>query len=168
MQYNVFVEGEFSNVKGLFVEQAFPIKIKCSCCGMPHSNTVILAGDSRREGEAHEKTNLTVTCRSCQRLMTFKILKLREARKHSLPTNYKDEFREVWMTDMEKNRFLVSRIEAGGAEVESVESCILGVVSNEGVLFADVSFEGKTVAECNSLNKISSITNFGLVTEQTK
>lgn len=168
MHFNIFVEGEFSNVKGLFVEQTFPIKIKCSSCGAPHNKTVILTDDSIRTGEAGEKINLNVTCRTCQRLMTFKILKLKEAKRHLLPTNYDDEFKEVWFTDMEKSRFLVSRIEANGGEVTSAESCILSLVSNEEVLFTNVSFEGKVVAECNSRNKISSITNFSLVVEQTK
>lgn len=168
MHFNVFVEGEFSNVRGVFVDQVFPMKIKCCNCGSPHDKTVIISDDSFGRGEAGEKTNLNVTCRTCQRLMTFKVLGLKEAKKHLLPTNYEDEFKEVWITDMEKNRFLVSKIEANGAEVTSIESCILNVVSNEGVLFSNVSFEGKAVAECNSLNRISSITNFTLVVEQVK
>lgn len=168
MHFNVFVEGEFNNVKGVFIDQSYPLRIRCTNCGAPHEKAVVLSEDSIGEGDFKEKVNLSITCRSCKRMMTLKISKLKEAKRHMLPTNFEDEFKEVWFTDMEKNRFLVSRIETNGAEVMSIESCILNVVSNEGVLFTNVDFEDKTVAKCNNLNTISSITCFSLVAELAK
>lgn len=168
MRFNIFVEGEFSNVKGVFIDQSYPVRIRCTNCGAPHEKAVVLSSDSSGEGEAGERVNLGVTCRSCRRLMTLKILGLKDAKKHLLPTKFEDEFKEVWLTEMEKNRFLVSRIEANGAEVLSAESCTLSMVSGQDVLFSDVDFEDNTVAKCNSLNTISSITRFSLVVEQTK
>ncbi|AFN82349.1 hypothetical protein EROM_010040 [Encephalitozoon romaleae SJ-2008] len=168
MHFNVFVEGEFNNIKGVFIDQSYPLRIRCTNCGAPHEKVVVLSDDSVAEGDFKEKVNLSVNCRSCKRMMTLKILKLKEAKKHMLPTKFEDEFKEVWFTDMEKSRFLVSRIETNGAEVMSIESCILNMVSNQDVLFTNADFEDKIVAKCNNLNTISSITRFSLVVELAK
>ncbi|KAG5858854.1 DUF866 domain-containing protein [Encephalitozoon hellem] len=170
MHFNVFVEGSvFDNVKGVFIDQSYPLRIRCTNCGRPHEKAVVLSEDSAGKGDFKENVNLSVTCRDCQRLMTLKILKLKEAKKHMLPTKFEDEFKEVWLTDMERNRFLVSRIETNGAEVTSIESCTLNMVSNEDVLFTNVDFKGKTVEEHNkSRNTISSITQLSLVVELSK
>ncbi|ADM10876.1 uncharacterized protein Eint_010120 [Encephalitozoon intestinalis ATCC 50506] len=168
MHFNVFVEGEFNNVKGVFIDQSYPVKIRCTNCGALHEKAVVLSEDSIGEGDFKDKVNLSVACRSCRRTMTLKILKLKEAKKHLLPTKFEDEFKEVWLTDMEKNRFLVSRVQTNGAEVVSIDSCTLNLVSNQDVLFTNVNFEENTVAKCSSLNMISSITLFSLTVELTK
>ncbi|CAD24895.1 hypothetical protein [Encephalitozoon cuniculi GB-M1] len=171
MHFNIFVEGEFNNVKGVFIDQSYPLRIQCTNCGSPHEKSVVLSEDSVGEGDFGEKVNLSITCRCCRRIMTLKILKLKEGRevkKHLLPTNFEDEFKEVWLSDMQKSRFLVSRIETNGAEVTSIESCILNLVSNQDVLFTNVNFEDRTVAKCNNLNMISSIIDFSLTVELAK
>jgi hypothetical protein len=168
MLFNIYVEGEFNNVMGVCIDQSYPIRIKCTSCSVCHGRAVVLSSDSHREGEEHEKSNLTVTCTGCRRLMSFTVLTPASIKRHLLPANFEDEPKEAWFAEMEHSRFHVSTIKTNNAEVISAGPCELSVVSDEKVLFADVKIDENAVVECNSLNKISSITSLRFAVEQSK
>ncbi|KHN70360.1 hypothetical protein CWI42_010110 [Ordospora colligata] len=168
MRFNVFVEGDFENIKGVFIAQSYPIRIRCTC-GKEHEKNVVISSEDSNVNKKGEEVNLCVTCHECKELMTFKILKLDGQIECTLAKAHPDDDSEnVYLTDMDKNRFMVSRIQTNGAEVLSITNCTLNLVSDDGVLFKDVNIREKTVAEFNTKSKMSSIIDFSLVVEQTK
>jgi hypothetical protein len=168
MLFNVYVEGEFNNIIGVSIDQSYPIKIKCTSCFTCREKPVVLSIDSHREGEVHEKSNLTATCGGCRRLMSFTVATPTSVKEHLLPTNYEDEFKKAWFAEMENSKFHVSTIKTNNAEVVSAGPCELSIVSDDKVLFTNVNTEGGAVAEHNNLNKISSISNLRFTVEQSK
>ncbi|KAH9412115.1 hypothetical protein HK407_01g00060 [Ordospora pajunii] len=168
MRFNVFVQGDFENIRGVFISQSYPIRIRCAC-GKEHEKNVVISSEDNDVNKKNEEVNLCVTCHECKQLMTFKILKLDNQIECILTKAHPDDDSEsVYLTEMEKNRFMVSKIQTNGAEVVSVVDCILNLVSDDGVLFKDVNTREKTVAEFNTKSKMSSIVHFSLVVEQTK
>ncbi len=168
MRFNVYVQGDFENIKGVFIAQSYPIRIRCAC-GKEHEKNVVISSEDSDVNKKSEEVSLCVTCHECKELMTFKILKLDGQIEYTLAKAHPDDDSEsVHLTEMGKNRFMVSKIQTNGAEVLSATDCILNLVSDDGVLFKDVNIREKTVAEFNTKNKMSSIVHFSLVVEQTK
>ncbi|EPR78075.1 hypothetical protein SLOPH_1662, partial [Spraguea lophii 42_110] len=150
MKYNVYIEGTFSGIQSIMVEQVYPITIKCSGCNLVHKKDVILSIDSINYTDKDEKVNLKVKCASCTRQMYILI--------KSMATELYEE--KFYCAKKEDNRYLASQLQGRGCYIEKIKDANIHVLSEKGRIYPDIVFDEGYWREEDNMNNTSSIEDF--------
>lgn len=144
MKFNIYITGEFNNIKGLKVAQRYHMDIQCGACNKIHDKPVFIDEDSSRavkikelDGKKESIFNVIMRCKNCEQQLGIVVVEPED----------QFEFEGTKFSPVKNDRCHVSTIVSDRAVVKDIDGMILDVLSNEGKLFENCSFSQRTVAE---------------------
>lgn len=162
MKFNVNITGEFDNIKGLRIAQKYYIDVQCGACNTLHPKSVFIAEENWRQikikeiAGKKETFNVAVQCRNCENMMGIVIMEPEE----------QFDFESMLLAPVRNDKCHISTIISDRAVIKNVDGLILDVVSNQGEVFKNCSFDKRTLAEDDKKGKTVDILKFGIEIEQ--
>jgi hypothetical protein len=162
MKFNVNITGEFDNIKGLRIAQKYFIDVQCGSCNQLHAKSVFIAEENWRQLKIKEVKglketfNVVVQCRNCENMMGITILEP-ETQFESNGFN---------LSPVVNDKCHISTIISDRAVIKNVDGLILDVVSLQGEVFKNCSFDKRTLAEDDHKGKTVDILKFDIEVEQ--
>ncbi|ELA48291.1 hypothetical protein VCUG_00127 [Vavraia culicis subsp. floridensis] len=138
MRYKIYIDGDFTNIKSVFIDQTVGIKVKCSICSQVHANRVIVSEDSLKYVDDKEKTNLRINCAGCKSSMGVMI----KPPKGDRITIMRDhEPIRLHLSEKVFNSFYVSFLETKKCELVDKVDVDCSVLSDQKVLYENIQIE---------------------------
>lgn len=138
MRYNIFIDGEFTNVKSVFIDQTMQLNIKCRMCGQLHPKSIVVSSESLAYVDKREKTNLAINCTGCKYTMGVMIKPPKVEEKIILQNK---EPIVVYLNTKRFHSFLVSFLEMKKCSLVGEIFLDSSVLSDQDWLFSDINPE---------------------------
>ncbi|EEQ82975.1 hypothetical protein NCER_100240 [Vairimorpha ceranae BRL01] len=168
MKYELYVKGEFENIKGLSCDQTYPAIVTCTACDYTHPKVVIITDESSIKEKGVYKCNWEMKCHSCRNDIKITIKNPETLTKTLLKDKYDDDF-EISYNPVVKDRCSLSLFETSGGEISEVKKVGLNVLTEDNQLFLNKTVDDKrTLADSYGGGKMYSILNFELEIKRVK
>ncbi|ELQ73805.1 hypothetical protein THOM_3284 [Trachipleistophora hominis] len=138
MRYKIYIDGDFTNVKNVFIDQTVRVKIKCSICDQEHPNRVVVSEESFNRVDDKEKTNLKITCSGCKSSMGISI---RSPKGDRITIIRDNQPVRLQLSEKEFNSFYVSFLETKKCELIGEVDVDCSVLSGQKVLYEHITVE---------------------------
>lgn len=142
MLYEIFIEGEFQNIRGVSTGQRFSVDLNCTSCGTEHKKSVIVTKDSVKREDDTGKFNLIVACGFCKKKMKLRVLPPRGESLECIDAESGAHCSaELFLGEHRKEGFVVSSLETVGCLVVRMARPSIDVLSDNNVLFRNIDCE---------------------------
>lgn len=166
MKFEVYITGEFNNIKGMRIAQKYLMNTECGACHTLHPNSVYIGDDQSRmvkipeKPKRMEKHNLVVKCRGCDGEMKIDITEPEDGMLFE---------EDLYIHPIINGRCHVSTLESDEAVVKKIDTgLILDLVSNQDKVFKNVSFDKRTLAEDDKEGHTVEVVNLNVEVKQVK
>ena len=138
------------------------MEIQCGSCNTIHPKSIFIAEENWRQIKVKEipgkkeTFNVAVQCRNCENMMGIVIME----------PDDQLEFDGMILSPIVNDRCHISTIISDRAVVKGVDGLILDVVSEQGEVFTNCTFDKRTLAEDDMKGKTADILKFDIEVEQ--
>ncbi|KAK6090169.1 hypothetical protein P3W45_000895 [Vairimorpha bombi] len=168
MKYELYVKGEFTNIKGLLTDQTFPANVVCTACRFEHPKVVIITEESKIREKGIYKCNFEMKCHSCRNDIKISIQNPDTLIKEKLKDKYGDEY-EVQCNPINIDGCKISLFTTSGGEISEIKRVTLDILTEDGRFFTGKNVDDKrSLCESYGDGKMYSIINYELVIKQVK
>ncbi|KAM0675268.1 hypothetical protein GVAV_001093 [Gurleya vavrai] len=141
MRYEITVKAYCTNVKNIYINQEYPIKIQCLGCQITHPKSVVVSNESVRLKPNSQKVNMQVKCHGCDRLMTANIIENTKIKHVHWLDFQKTKSKIIFLSSKKDNGFCVSHIECNGFKIIEVDNLTINVLAEDNSLFEDIKID---------------------------
>lgn len=137
MKFQIIIQSKNTNIENIFIEQTFPLDIKCANCQTIREG-VTITDESEEYNAKKNKVNKTLKCKFCDREMEILIIPNMKNKHVHWKDFTKKESEIFYLSDKVDGNFVGSVFEARGCEVVGVKELIVSVLAKDDTLFKDI------------------------------